>query len=234
MMVALAGIGALHSGNYLVWSVRHRITPGGAHDEVRAAAQRRGRGAGGRRRRARGAGRRGMTAQRSMDEHDADRRAGAAAQPVLRQVPRRRHRRRRRARMRIKAKVPAVLADQATGWARPCVPVRRPQHGLRLPAGGRGRASGSSSRAATSPTRSGPAATGTTASQPSDATASVKAIVTKAGQKILLDDDGGTITISDQNDNTSRSIQRDLAAARRQPDRARRLRGQHQPTARWR
>ena len=38
--------------------------------------------------------------------------------------------------------------------------------------------------------------------QPSDATASVKAIVTKAGQKILLDDDGGTITIADQNGNT--------------------------------
>ena len=38
--------------------------------------------------------------------------------------------------------------------------------------------------------------------QPSDATASVLAIVTKAGQKILLDDDGGTITVSDQNGNT--------------------------------
>ncbi len=37
--------------------------------------------------------------------------------------------------------------------------------------------------------------------QPSDATDSVMAIVTKAGQKILLDT-GGTITISDQNGNT--------------------------------
>jgi phage protein D len=27
MIVALAGIGAVHSGNYLIWSVRHRITP---------------------------------------------------------------------------------------------------------------------------------------------------------------------------------------------------------------
>jgi hypothetical protein len=38
--------------------------------------------------------------------------------------------------------------------------------------------------------------------QPADATASVKAIVTKAGQKILFDQDGGTITITDQNNNT--------------------------------
>ena len=30
----------------------------------------------------------------------------------------------------------------------------------------------------------------------------MKTIVTKAGHKILLDDDGGTITISDQNQNS--------------------------------
>ena len=38
--------------------------------------------------------------------------------------------------------------------------------------------------------------------QPSDATSSVLAIVTKAGQKILFDVDGGTITVEDQNGNT--------------------------------
>jgi hypothetical protein len=27
MIVSLIGIGALHSGSYLVWRVRHRITP---------------------------------------------------------------------------------------------------------------------------------------------------------------------------------------------------------------
>ena len=27
MIIALSGIGAVHSGNYLVWNVRHRITP---------------------------------------------------------------------------------------------------------------------------------------------------------------------------------------------------------------
>ena len=37
--------------------------------------------------------------------------------------------------------------------------------------------------------------------QPSDATGSVRAIVTKAGQKILMDVDGGAITVEDQNGN---------------------------------
>ena len=37
---------------------------------------------------------------------------------------------------------------------------------------------------------------------PSDAAPAVKAIVTKSGHKILLDDDGTTITISDQSNNT--------------------------------
>jgi hypothetical protein len=38
--------------------------------------------------------------------------------------------------------------------------------------------------------------------QPSDATPTVKAIVTTSPLKILLDDDSGTITISDSNQNT--------------------------------
>jgi hypothetical protein len=37
---------------------------------------------------------------------------------------------------------------------------------------------------------------------PSDATASIRAIVTKAGQKILLNVDSGTITIEDGNGNS--------------------------------
>ena len=37
---------------------------------------------------------------------------------------------------------------------------------------------------------------------PSDAAPAVKAIVTKSGHKILLDDDAETITISDPNNNT--------------------------------
>jgi hypothetical protein len=38
--------------------------------------------------------------------------------------------------------------------------------------------------------------------QPSDATASIRAIITKAGQKVLIDVDGGKITIEDGNGNT--------------------------------
>jgi len=37
--------------------------------------------------------------------------------------------------------------------------------------------------------------------KPADAAPKVKAIVTKAGHKILLDDDAGAIAISDANDN---------------------------------
>jgi hypothetical protein len=36
---------------------------------------------------------------------------------------------------------------------------------------------------------------------PSDAAPAVKTIVTKSGHKLLLDDDAGTITISDANEN---------------------------------
>ena len=91
--------------------------------------------------------------------------------------------------MRIKANVPAVLADQPTGGA---------ERASRLP--GRtsawrscrrsGRASGSNSRAATSPIRFGPAASGAMARRPGDAAPAVKVIVTKSGHKILLDDAG--------------------------------------------
>ena len=42
MLVALAGIGALHSGTWIVWTVRHTAHAGGAQDALHAAAQRRG------------------------------------------------------------------------------------------------------------------------------------------------------------------------------------------------
>jgi hypothetical protein len=80
--------------------------------------------------------------------------------------------------LRIKAKVPAVLGKQATGWCMPCVPYAGDV--------------------------SYPIWTGCywrSGEQPSDAAPAVKAIVTKAGHKILLDDDAGSITISDSNEN---------------------------------
>ena len=102
--------------------------------------------------------------------------------------------------LRIKAKVPSVLKDQETVWCMPCVPYAGDNVGFAfLPEQGSGvwiEFEGGDV--------SYPIWTGCYWRQgeiPSDATPSVKAIVTKAGHKILLDDDGGTITISDANEN---------------------------------
>jgi uncharacterized protein involved in type VI secretion and phage assembly len=103
--------------------------------------------------------------------------------------------------LRIKAKVPAVLGDQATGWCMPCVPYAGDSVGLAfLPETGSGVWIEFEGGDVSYPIwvgcywRSG--------EPPSDATPTVKAIVTKAPHKILLDDDGGSITISDSNGNT--------------------------------
>ena len=67
---------------------------------------------------------------------------------------------------------------------------------------------------------------------PSDAAPAVKAIVTKSGHKILLDDDAETITISDPNNNTiTLDSSGDHPAARIEQRRGQRLRGERQ---RWR
>ena len=102
--------------------------------------------------------------------------------------------------LRIKAKVPSVLKDQDTGWCMPCVPYAGDNVGFAfLPEKGSGvwiEFEGGDV--------SYPIWTGCYWRQgeiPSDAAPAVKAIVTKAGHKILLDDDGGTITITDANEN---------------------------------
>jgi phage baseplate assembly protein gpV len=103
--------------------------------------------------------------------------------------------------LRIKAKVPAVLADQPTGWARACVPFAGPDMGIAfLPEIGSGVWIEFEGGDVSYPIWVG--CFWHDGEQPSDATASVKAIVTKAGQKILFDEDGGTITVTDQNNNT--------------------------------
>ena len=103
--------------------------------------------------------------------------------------------------LRLKAKVPAVLEEQATGWCMPCVPYAGAGVGMAfLPEVGAGVWIEFEAGDVSYPVwvgcywRDGEA--------PPDAKPSVKAIVTKAGHKILLDDDGATITISDPNDNT--------------------------------
>src|SRR5271165_4106392 len=103
--------------------------------------------------------------------------------------------------MRVKASVPAVLAQQTSGWARPCVPFAGPNMGFAyLPDVGAGVWIEFEGGDVSFPIWVG--GYWHDGEQPSDATTSVRAIVTKAGQKILLDVDGGTITIEDQNGNT--------------------------------
>jgi uncharacterized protein involved in type VI secretion and phage assembly len=103
--------------------------------------------------------------------------------------------------MRIKAKVPAVLADQASGWCRACVPFAGDSLGLAfLPEVGSGVWIEFEGGDVSYPIWSG--CFWHDGEPPSDAAAAVKVIVTKSGHKILLDDDQTTITISDQNNNT--------------------------------
>jgi uncharacterized protein involved in type VI secretion and phage assembly len=103
--------------------------------------------------------------------------------------------------LRIKAMVPAVLADQPTGWCRACVPYAGPNVGLAfLPEIGSGVWIEFEGGDVSYPIWSG--CYWRDGEPPSDAAPAIKAIVTKSGHKILLDDDGTTITISDQSNNT--------------------------------
>jgi uncharacterized protein involved in type VI secretion and phage assembly len=102
--------------------------------------------------------------------------------------------------MRVKASVPAVLGQQPSGWARPSVPFAGPSMGFAfLPQVGTGVWIEFEGGDVSYPIWVG--CYWHDGEQPSDATDSVLAIVTKAGQKILLDT-SGTITVTDQNGNT--------------------------------
>ncbi|MFZ0304756.1 MAG: phage baseplate assembly protein V [Terracidiphilus sp.] len=103
--------------------------------------------------------------------------------------------------LRIKATVPSVLGTQPTGWAMACVPYAGSNVGIAfLPEQGAGVWIEFEGGDVSYPIwvgcywRSG--------EHPSDATPTVKAIVTTSPHKILLDDEQGTITISDSNQNT--------------------------------
>lgn len=103
--------------------------------------------------------------------------------------------------LRIKAKVPAVLAGQATGWCMPCVPYAGDSVGLAfLPEVGSGVWIEFEGGDVSYPIwvgcywRSG--------EPPPDAAPDVKTIVTKSGNKILLDDSANSISVSDQNNNS--------------------------------
>lgn len=102
--------------------------------------------------------------------------------------------------LRIKAKVPTVLQQQKTGWCMPCVPYAGKDVGLAfLPEAGAGVWIEFEGGDVSKPIWTG--CYWRTDEQPTDATPQVKVIVTKSKHKILLDDDEGTIIITDANEN---------------------------------
>jgi len=103
--------------------------------------------------------------------------------------------------LRIKAMVPSVLAGQATGWCTPCVPYAGDSVGFAfLPEVGAGVWIEFEAGDVSYPIWSG--CYWREGELPSDAAPAVKTIVTKSGHKVLLDDNAGSITISDPNNNT--------------------------------
>jgi uncharacterized protein involved in type VI secretion and phage assembly len=103
--------------------------------------------------------------------------------------------------LRIKAKVPAVLGTQATGWCMPCVPYAGNQVGMAfLPEQGAGVWIEFEGGDVSYPIWVG--CYWRKGEQPSDATSTVKAIVTASPHKLLFDDKAGTVTISDSNQNS--------------------------------
>jgi uncharacterized protein involved in type VI secretion and phage assembly len=102
--------------------------------------------------------------------------------------------------LRIKAKVPAVLRDQETGWCMPCVPYAGKDVGfVFLPEEGSGVWIEFEGGDVSYPIWTG--GYWRTDEMPADATASVKTIVTRAKHKILLDDDASSISFSDAQEN---------------------------------
>ena len=102
--------------------------------------------------------------------------------------------------LRIKAKVPSVLGESKTGWCMPCVPYAGDNVGFAfLPEEGAGVWIEFEGGDVWYPIWTG--CYWRAGEQPSDAAPKVKTIVTAAGHKILLDDDAGSITVTDSNDN---------------------------------
>jgi uncharacterized protein involved in type VI secretion and phage assembly len=103
--------------------------------------------------------------------------------------------------MRIKAKVPSVLAGQPSGWCRACVPFAGPQVGIAfLPEVGSGVWIEFEGGDVSYPIWVG--CFWHDGEAPSDVAPAVKTIVTRSGHKILLDDAGATITVSDASNNS--------------------------------
>ena len=102
--------------------------------------------------------------------------------------------------LRIKAKIPSVLGDVESGWCMPCVPYAGKNVGIAfLPEAGSGVWIEFESGDTSYPIWVG--CYWRDGEIPSDATPTVKAIVTAKGAKILLDDDAQTITVTDSSNN---------------------------------
>ena len=101
--------------------------------------------------------------------------------------------------LRIKAKVPAVLVEQESGWAMPCVPYAGPQVGVVfLPEKGSGVWIEFEGGDVSYPIWTG--CFWRTGEQPPEAKADVKVIIS-VKTKIVLDDGATESTWSDANDN---------------------------------
>jgi phage baseplate assembly protein gpV len=103
--------------------------------------------------------------------------------------------------MRVKAKVPAVLGETPTGWCMPCVPYAGPKTGFAfLPEKGSGVWIEFEGGDVSYPIWVG--GYWREGEFPTDAAEKVRVIVTAAPHKLEFDDDQGSITISDPNNNT--------------------------------
>lgn len=114
---------------------------------------------------------------------------------------------------RIKAKVPAVLGDQTTGWCDPCVPYAGDQVGFAfLPEVGSGVWIEFEGGDVSYPIWVG--AYWREGELPSGVAPAVKVIQTQAGHKVVFDDDAGSVTITDSNANTITLDSSGIALAR--------------------